>query len=100
MAENKRQFERAYVPLKARFDRDGAPVECLTRDISLGGAFMITNAALPYGTRMVIEIDIPALDVPARVECTVRWSSADGMGVQFHVLRARETWAINQLTRG
>lgn len=75
-------------------------VEALTRDVSLGGIFILTDRALPYGTVAHFELRLPALPEPARIEGTVRWSAHDGMGVQFHSLRARETWAINQLARG
>lgn len=97
---NKRQFERISVQLVVRYAFNGAMVEALTRDVSLGGIFITTDKGLPYGTVTVFELRLPALPEPAKIEGTVRWSSTDGMGVQFHSLRARETWAINQLARG
>jgi uncharacterized protein (TIGR02266 family) len=96
---NKRQFERINAQLTVCFANGDAVVEAKTRDVSLGGIFINTDRALPYGTVTTFEIDLPALPAPATIEGTVRWSSTDGMGVQFHSLRARETWAINQLAR-
>ena len=97
---NKRQFERISVQLLVRYPVGGEMVEAYTRDVSLGGIFINTDKGLPYGTVAVFEVRLPALPEPAKIEGTVRWSSSDGMGVQFHSLRARETWAINQLARG
>lgn len=97
---NKRQFERVSVQLPVRFPAGDAMVDAVTRDVSLGGLFITTDRALPYGTVTTFELRLPALPEPAKIEGTVRWSSTDGMGVQFHSLRARETWAINQLARG
>jgi hypothetical protein len=82
-----------------RFKQGATVVEAKTRDVSLGGVFIVTDQALPFGTVAVFELDVPAVPMAAKIEGTVRWSSADGMGVQFHSLRARETWAINQLFR-
>jgi uncharacterized protein (TIGR02266 family) len=97
---NKRQYERHVAELVVAFEKDGQRVEARSRDISLGGMFVTTDRALPYGSRVVIEVALPSLSAPARIEVTVRWSNAEGMGVQFGTLRARETWAINQLARG
>jgi uncharacterized protein (TIGR02266 family) len=96
---NKRQFERVSAQLLVRFSADGALVEAYTQNVSLGGMFINTHKVLPYGTVAVFEVHLPALPEPAKIEGTVRWSNSDGMGVQFHSLRARETWAINQLGR-
>jgi hypothetical protein len=70
-----------------------------TRDISLGGAFIETDRALAYGARFQIEIKLPVLATPAVIEATVRWTGPEGMGIQWGSLRARETWAINQLVK-
>jgi hypothetical protein len=100
LSANKREFERIAVQLRVRFPRDNALVEAQTRDLSLGGAFVTTTEVLPYGATTVAELWLPALPTPAQIPCVVRWSSPEGMGLQFLSLRARETWAINQLFRG
>ncbi len=98
---NKRQFERFAVKLPVRFKSvDGVLVAGTTRDVSLGGIFIQTAQAIPYGVVAEFFLDLPALAEPACIQGTVRWSASTGMGVQFHVLRAKETWAINQLARG
>lgn len=98
---NKRQFERIVARITVRFKTiDGVHVEAVTRDVSLGGIFIETDKALPYGVMADFHLSLPALPEPAVIRGTVRWSASTGMGVQFHVLRAKETWAINQLARG
>jgi uncharacterized protein (TIGR02266 family) len=100
VVDNKRQHDRYLISLEVTFESGGAKVVAHSRDISLGGMFIVTDRALPYGTAVVIEVKLPSLPAPAQISSTVRWSSGDGMGVQFGTLRAKETWAINQLARG
>jgi len=96
---NKRRHERYPAVLDVAFDQTGGRVAARSRDVSLGGMFIETDRALPYGTRFHLEVRLPALDVPVLIEATVRWSGTTGMGVQWGTLRAKETWAINQLSR-
>jgi hypothetical protein len=72
-------------------------LECETKNISLGGMYLITGVTLPYGTQVKLLFHLPALREQAQIEGTVRWQKSDGMGVQFGSLRAREVWALNQL---
>ncbi len=98
---NKRVFERIVAKVTVQFkSMDGLLITATTRDVSLGGIFIETDHALPYGYVGEFMVALPALPEPATIKGTVRWSAATGMGVQFHVLRAKETWAINQLARG
>jgi hypothetical protein len=96
---DKRQYERHPVSIDVSVLHGEQRFEARSRDISLGGMFILTDRPLPYGTACKIELLLPALPTPAVIEATVRWSGEDGMGVQFGALRARETWAINQLIR-
>ena len=96
---NKRLHERFPVALDVSFEFEGRRAQGRSRDISLGGMFIETPSPLPYGTSVVIEVKLPAMNSPAKLQATVRWSGREGMGVQFGTLRAKETWAINQLVR-
>lgn len=98
--DNKRQYDRFPIRLRVGFDKDGERVAAVSRDISLGGMFIETDRPLPYGTQVILEVALPSLPAPAQIQATVRWVGAEGMGVQFGTLRARETWAINQLFKG
>jgi uncharacterized protein (TIGR02266 family) len=96
---DKRRYERHPAAIEVVIQSEGRTIAGRSRDISLGGMFVETTAALPYGTRVSLELKLPALAATAVIDATVRWTGKDGMGVQFGSLRARETWAINQLVR-
>lgn len=76
---------------------EGGEVETVTRNISLGGMYLITEAVLPYGAKVKLRFYLPALREEVTIDATVRWQKDDGIGVQFGSLRAREVWALNQL---
>lgn len=71
--------------------------EGVTRNLSLGGLYMFTDARLPFGTDIQVRLELPALDRPAILPAVVRWQKPDGVGVQFGQLRARDVWALNEL---
>lgn len=76
---------------------EGSRIECVTRNVSLGGMYLVSEQRLPYGAKVQLEVYLPALKEEARIDATVRWEKEDGVGVQFGSLRAREVWALNQL---
>ena len=78
---------------------DGSRIECVTRNISLGGMYLVTESPLPYGSKVTLEIYLPALREEAKIEAIVRWEKPDGMGVQFGNLGAVETHTITELSR-
>ena len=78
---------------------EGGVADGCTRNISLGGMYVLTDAAVPYGTRVDVEVVLPALGQSATLDAVVRWQGPDGVGVQFGSLRAREVWALNLLFR-
>jgi uncharacterized protein (TIGR02266 family) len=61
-----------------------------TRDISTGGLFVETDAAVPIGTRLAV--DLKFLKTYLRVDCEVMWAltegdKAIGVGLRFVDLR-------------
>lgn len=72
-------------------------MECVTRNISLGGMYLVTGSPLDYGTEVTLEFHVPALKEDVNVGAVVRFAQPDGMGIQFGSLRAREVWGLNQL---
>jgi hypothetical protein len=75
-------------------------MEGIGRDISLGGMFIETDVAAKSGTNVDIHVTLPGqkqheLTLPS----VVRWSAADGMGVQFGLLGARETHLITEFVK-
>ena len=75
----------------------GGEVATVSRNISLGGMYLVTETQLPYGTDVQVRFVLPALKEHVTLQAVVRWVKDDGMGVQFGSLRAREVWGLNQL---
>lgn len=96
----RRVHERYDRRLRIEVHHEGGTLLCVTRNISLGGVFLITDQPLSYGTPVRLVFHLPALKQDVDLEATVRWIMPDGMGVQFGSLRAREVWGLNQLFRG
>lgn len=97
MTAGRRVHERYDRALKVVLKHSEGWIECVTKNISLGGMYLVTEERLDYGTEVSLEFFVPALKEDVAMEATVRWIKDDGMGVQFGPLRAREVWGLNQL---
>jgi type IV pilus assembly protein PilZ len=69
------------------------------KDISLGGMFIETPTPPPFAAELTVHVTLPGQKAPFALPGVVRWTRADGMGVQFGLIGARETHAITELTR-
>lgn len=78
---------------------DGERVEAICHDVSLGGMFLLTDAKLPFGSAVRVYVRLPRTEGEAGLEGTVRWAKPDGLGVQFGLLGARETYGLMELLR-
>jgi type IV pilus assembly protein PilZ len=67
--------------------------------VSLGGVFLLSAEQLPLGAMVVLAFELPALG-PVELPGFVRWTNAEGFGVQFGLIGARETHAIGRIVRG
>ncbi|MCB9593719.1 MAG: PilZ domain-containing protein [Sandaracinaceae bacterium] len=76
---------------------EGGELQTVSKNISLGGMYLITDQQLPYGTKVELRMYLPALKEDVLLAAVVRWQKDDGMGVQYGSLRAREVWGFNQL---
>jgi type IV pilus assembly protein PilZ len=98
MPPEKRQHPRRIVEAEVAIQVAGGPrTEARCHDLSLGGMFIDAQSALPYGTKLRIFMKLPDMTTEASFEATVRWSSPEGMGVQFGVMGAREAHGITIL---
>jgi uncharacterized protein (TIGR02266 family) len=93
-----RRYDRR-VPIE--FSYEGASHSAHTRNISLGGVFIETDATLPFGARVTLRFRVPTQSEAIEVEGQVRWLEMDegrprGLGVRFEGLRARDVWALNK----
>lgn len=104
-----RRHNRAPLDTPVEFVRKGSSERIAGRatDISLGGMFIETATPLPFSAELVVHITLPspagspasASKAAFTLPGVVRWTRADGMGVQFGLIGARETHAITELTR-
>ncbi len=94
-----RRYERC-VDISITYD--GTTLKSQTRNVSLGGVFVETDAVLPFGMRVSVTFHISTQAEAVEVEGQVRWSELEdgavrGVGIRFEGLRARDVWALNKL---
>jgi hypothetical protein len=72
------------LPIRFRItSHGGAFITAQTRNIGVGGAFVVTPLAQPVGTELDLELQLPTSDQVFALRSLVRWATHDGMGVQF-----------------
>ena len=71
--------------LAIRFRTAGhtAWVSAETRNIGVGGAFIVSKLVQTAGAQIAVELTLPHSDRTFALPAVVRWSSGEGMGVQF-----------------
>lgn len=97
-----RRHQRAPIDVAVEFVAKGSTERAAgrSRDVSVGGMFILTAAPLPFGADLVVHVTMPGQKSPFALAGVVRWSKAgEGMGVQFGMMGARETHAITELTK-
>ena len=92
----KRQHARKPVDLPAILVVEGDPTPwgAHARDMSIGGVFVETDVRPAFGTRVTLTIAFEGMADALELPAIVRWSSPEGLGLQFGLLGARETHAI------
>lgn len=95
-----RRYQRAPLEVDVAFTLKGGQERLAGRskDISLGGMFVLTAKPAAFGAEVVVYATLPGEKAPFAMPGVVRWCRPDGMGVQFGNLGARETHAITELT--
>jgi type IV pilus assembly protein PilZ len=94
-----RAFERYELVVPVILVNGTEELAAKSRNISIGGMLIESDAALAFGTKITVRIHLPAMKEPSELPATVRWVRDGSIGVQFGSLRAKETWALNQLTK-
>ncbi len=81
-----RRVTLGYRPLESDAELSAAT----TRNLGVGGAFILCDDPLPIGTELYVELEIPTADESIAVDAEVRWlvprgdeHDNPGMGVQF-----------------
>lgn len=96
----RRVHERYVCELPILLIHDGQEFPGTATNISLGGMYVVTEAAFDYGTSIKARFRLPALKQDTECDVVVRWKKPDGVGAQFGSLRAKEVWGLNQLFKG
>ena len=93
---DKRQFERAEFDGNAIIEVGGKRHDGKVRDLSVGGAYVLTQEKPSFGTSVKLTVHLPALahKGPSTLEGIVRWVREDGFGVQFGPTGALDTYAL------
>ncbi len=94
---DQRSHARFAITLEITLIFAGERYRAQTRDVSLGGMFVYTDAKLPFKADLLVELTLPALKEQSTFEATLRWHESGGVGLSFKSLRAREVWALNQM---
>ncbi|MBW2462246.1 MAG: PilZ domain-containing protein [Deltaproteobacteria bacterium] len=98
--QSRRVHERFEVELDVTVLHGDKELAGKTINVSMGGMFIGFEESLPFGTVVKVRVTLPALKEESDLPATVRWVTPEGIGVQFGPLRAKETWAMNELIKG
>jgi len=96
LTDNRRSSTRHTVSIETQVTVEGTPRDVMMINLSLGGALLQDDTRYKMGQRVQLRFRIPTQEDPVEVGATVRWSDANGVGLQFDGLRARDVWALNE----
>ena len=71
------------LPVRFRVGAHTAWVGAETRNVGVGGAFIVTKLVQPIGEAITLELALPTNEQTFALPAIVRWTDAEGMGVQF-----------------
>jgi uncharacterized protein (TIGR02266 family) len=96
-ANDRRKHPRLTIAVAVDFTSGNNFYSALIRDISMGGLFIETDAVIPIGTQLLV--DLRFLKKHIRVECEVMWAvgecdSGAGVGVRFLALQPSQQKSI------
>lgn len=74
---------------------DCTKIDCTSKDISIGGMFVISNCFPQVGTEVDVTLSIN--DEEYKIPSVIRWRNQNGFGLQFGLIGAKLTHAINQI---
>lgn len=76
-----------------------------TKNIGVGGAFLLTTDPLPTGTKLSVTLTVPTRPLPLTIAAEVRWiidgkhdepESEHGMGVKFSAIPVDDLLLLNE----
>jgi uncharacterized protein (TIGR02266 family) len=95
--KDRRQHPRLSINVAVDFTSGNNFYSAHIRDISMGGLFIETDAVIPVGTQLLV--DVRFLKKHLRIECEVMWALSEcdtgaGVGVQFVALQPSQRKSI------
>jgi len=80
---------------------DGSRERAYTRNIGVGGAFVVTSRPVRPGVPLTLSLHIPTAGPPLEIQGEVRWNSAPheempGMGIRFDSLEVEALLQLNE----
>ncbi len=92
----KRHFERAEFDGEAEIDAGGRRFKVKVHDLSVGGAYLLSQDKPPFGSGVKMTLTLPAIahKGPSTLGGIVRWVREDGFGIQFGPTGALETYGL------
>lgn len=98
--DERRQHDRSRLIIDVFFDGKDATGVASTKDISVGGLFMKTQAHLPVGTALLVRIPLHESEVVVNAEVIFVEEGA-GVGVRFRDLSEEDRAALErEIERG
>lgn len=96
-----RRFSRVPLDISIEFSIEGRSERYTGRaqDISLGGMFVEIDHAPAFNANVVVYALLPHEKTEFKLPGVVRWVGDGGMGIQFGLLGARETYSITEVVR-
>ncbi len=83
--EERRHFDRSRLLVDVHFDGADSTGVASTKDISLGGLYMSTNAEIPVGATLALRLPLGSEHVVVKAD-VVYSNPGHGVGVKFHSL--------------
>jgi hypothetical protein len=99
MTASRRLHERFDIELPVLVIHEGVEISGTTVNVSLGGMLLKVERSVPFGASLIVRVELPALKERTELAAVVRWDRDGAIGVQFTGLRAKDTWALNQLMK-
>jgi hypothetical protein len=85
LSDERRQYDRSRLIVDLHFDGGDATGIASSKDMSLGGLYMNTQADIPVGTTLTLRIPVGAQHVVIKAD-VVYSNPGRGVGVRFHRL--------------
>jgi uncharacterized protein (TIGR02266 family) len=98
-----RRVEVQYRPLAVAGEAEA--VQAFTKNIGVGGAFILTTDPAPPGTKLMLSLKVPSSPDLVDIEAEVRWiidgkhdepEREHGMGIKFNGLRIDQLMSLNE----